>query len=611
MCGIVGYLGTSQAVPQLIQGLQHLEYRGYDSAGLAIWDNFQLNIRRCVGQVAVLAESVEAEPLPGTLGIAHTRWATHGKPSVANAHPQSDSARKIALVHNGVIENQAAIRTLLISQGVEFHSETDTEVLAQLIGMYYSQCGHFEGSVREALKMVDGAYGIAVLCVDAPRTMIIARNGSPLIAGIMRVGEYLVASDAAALAGHASEAVFLKDGELGVLTDGGLQLSTIDAQPVEMTFEPIEQKLEQIDLGLFQHYMHKEIHEQPDSLRMSLTGRIDPGKARITLGGLSALERQLSQVKRVLLFGCGSAWHAGLIGEFLIEELAGLPTEVQYSSELRYRNPLIEEGTLAIAISQSGETADTLAALQEVRLRGATVLGVVNNVGSSIARATDGGVYLHVGPEIGVASTKAFLGQVTVLAMIAAYLGRRKHLSHETLETFLTALQAVPASISKILEQEDQIRSIAERFAGRQNWLYLGRGINYPTALEGALKLKEVSYLHAEGLPAAEMKHGPIAMIDEGMPVVVVATQDVTYQKILSNIEEVRSRGGEVIAVVNQCDPQLARLASEIIHVPATLPLLSPLLSSVPLQLLAYHAALVRGLNVDKPRNLAKSVTVE
>jgi len=611
MCGIVGYLGSSQAVPQLIQGLHHLEYRGYDSAGLAVWNDSRLNIRRCVGQVAVLEKSMIANPLPGTLGIAHTRWATHGKPSIANAHPQADSAKKIALVHNGVIENQAALRTLLTGQGVEFHSETDTEVLAQLIGMYYSQCGHFEGSVREALKMVEGAYGIAVLCADVPRTMIIARNGSSLIAGIMRAGGYLVASDAAVLAGHAAEAVFLKDGELGVITDGGLQLSTIDAQPVEMTFEPIEQKLEQIELGLFQHYMHKEIHEQPDSLRMSLTGRIDPVKATVTLGGLSALDRQLSQMKRVLLFGCGSAWHAGLIGEYLIEELAGLPAEVQYSSELRYRNPLIEEGTLAIAISQSGETADTLAALQEVRLRGATILGVVNNVGSSIARATDGGVYLHVGPEIGVASTKAFLGQVTVLAMMAAYLGRRKHLSRETLETFLTALQAIPDSISKILQQEDQIRVIAERFAERQNWLYLGRGINYPTALEGALKLKEVSYIHAEGLPAAEMKHGPIAMIDKGMPVVVIATQDVTYQKILSNIEEVHSRGGEVIAVVNQCDPQLARLASEIIHVPATLPLLSPLLSSVPLQLLAYHAALVRGLNVDKPRNLAKSVTVE
>lgn len=611
MCGIVGYLGTSPASPLLINGLKHLEYRGYDSAGMATWHDHQLEIRRCVGPVSVLEAAISANPPQGTMGIAHTRWATHGKPSIANAHPQQDTAGKIALVHNGVIENQAAIRTLLIAQGVEFASETDTEVLAQLIGMYYAQCGSFECSVREALKMVEGTFGVAVLCVDVPRTLIVARNGSPLIIGIIREGNYLIASDAAVLAGHAAQAAFLKDGELGILSDDGLQLSTIGAEPVNVTLEHIDQQLDRIELGRFPHYMLKEIHEQPESLRTALRGRIDSQKATVTLGGLAALERQLSQVKRVLLFGCGSAWHAGLIGEYLIEELAGLPTEVQYSSELRYRNPLIEEGTLAIAISQSGETADTLAALQEVRTRGATVLGIVNNVGSSIARETDGGVYLHVGPEIGVASTKAFLGQVTVLSMIAAFLGRRKHLSRETMSTFLMALEAIPEAISQVLLQEAEIREIAERYSGRGNWLYLGRGINYPTALEGALKLKEVSYIHAEGLPAAEMKHGPIAMIDEGMPVVVIATQDVTYQKILSNIEEVRSRGGEVIAIVNQCDPQLKRLAQAVIEVPATIPLLSPLLSSVPLQLLAYHAALTRGLDVDKPRNLAKSVTVE
>lgn len=611
MCGIVGYLGLSSAVPQLIRGLKLLEYRGYDSAGLATWNDGELEIRRCVGQVSNLEEAVAEDPPQGTLGIAHTRWATHGKPSIVNAHPQQDTARKIALVHNGVIENQAAIRTFLLNQGIRFSSETDTEVLAQLIGMYYSQCGQFLCSVRLALQMVEGTFGIAVLCADVPRTMIIARNGSSLIAGMIRNGEYLVASDPSVLAGQAAEAVFLKDGELGVITEQGVELSTIDDRPVDVTLEPIDQKLEQIELGEYQHYMRKEIHEQPESIRLALQGRIDSQKGTVTLGGLSALDRQISQMKRVLLFGCGSAWHAGLIGEYLIEELAGLPTEVQYSSELRYRNPLIEEGTLAIAISQSGETADTLAALQEVRTRGATVLGVVNNVGSSIARETDAGVYLHVGPEIGVASTKAFLGQVTVLAMMAAWLGRRKHLSRDAMTTFLAGLESIPDSISQILNQEEQIRGIAERFAGRQNWLYLGRGINYPTALEGALKLKEVSYLHAEGLPAAEMKHGPIAMIDEGMPVVVIATQDVTYQKILSNIEEVRSRGGEIIAIVNQCDPQMKKLAKEVITVPPTMPLLSPLLASIPLQLLAYHAALVRGLNVDKPRNLAKSVTVE
>ncbi|WP_437230968.1 glutamine--fructose-6-phosphate transaminase (isomerizing) [Planctomicrobium sp. SH661] len=611
MCGIVGYLGSSPAVPHLMAGLKHLEYRGYDSAGLATWHDGKLEVRRSVGPVSALEAEVAKNPPQGSLGIAHTRWATHGKPSIENAHPQRDASGKIAIVHNGVIENQAAIRKLLLEQGIEFHSQTDTEVLAQLIGMYYRQCGQFECSVREALQMVEGTFGLAVLCADEPRTMIVARNGSSLIVGMIREGEYLVASDPAVLAGHASHAAFLKDGELGIVTEAGFELSTIDSKPVSVTLESIDDKLEKIELGEFPHYMLKEIHEQPESLRTALQGRIDSQKATVTLGGLANLERQLSHVKRVLLFGCGSAWHAGLIGEYLIEELAGLPTEVQYSSELRYRNPLIEEGTLAIAISQSGETADTLAALQEVRTRGATVLGIVNNVGSSIARETDAGVYLHVGPEIGVASTKAFLGQVAVLSMIAAYLGRRKHLSRDALAAFLAELDSIPEAISKVLEGEDRIRAIAARYAGRQNWLYLGRGINYPTALEGALKLKEVSYIHAEGLPAAEMKHGPIAMIDEGMPVVVIATKDVTYQKILSNIEEVRSRGGEVIAIVNQCDPQMAQLAAEVIEVPSTMPLLSPLLASIPLQLLAYHAALIRGLNVDKPRNLAKSVTVE
>ncbi|WP_437185661.1 glutamine--fructose-6-phosphate transaminase (isomerizing) [Planctomicrobium sp. SH668] len=611
MCGIVGYLGQADAVPILLNGLKQVEYRGYDSAGLTVWQDQELNTIRTVGQVSVLENEVKSLRPKGTVGIAHTRWATHGKPSVENAHPQRDQRHRIAVVHNGVIENQAAIRQLLVEQGVKFSSETDTEVLAQLIGQDYSKSGDFEASVRSALQRIEGTFGVAVMCVDAPRTIIVARNGSPLIVGVVKNGEYLVASDPAVLAGRASQAIFLKDGEMGVLTDNGIAMTTIHSIPVTPQMETIDQQLERIELGEFPHFMLKEIHDQPVSVKTAMLGRIDSRKPSVILGGLASLERQLSQVKRVLLFGCGSAWHAGLIGEYLIEELAGLPTDVQYSSELRYRNPIIEEGTLAIAISQSGETADTLAALHEVRTRGALTLGIVNSVGSSIARETDGGVYLHVGPEIGVASTKAFLGQITVLAMVAAYLGRRKHLSMDALSAYLSAMEAIPDQISEILLQEDQIRQIALRFADRQNWLYLGRGINYPTALEGALKLKEVSYIHAEGLPAAEMKHGPIAMIDEQMPVVVIATQDVTYQKILSNIQEVRSRGGEVIAVVNQCDPELRRLAKEVIEVPKTIPLLSPMLSSIPLQLLAYHAALARGLNVDKPRNLAKSVTVE
>lgn len=611
MCGIVGYLGTTPAAHLLLTGLKHLEYRGYDSAGLVTLDAGHLQLRRSVGRVSSLAELVQTEPVTGSLGIAHTRWATHGRPTESNAHPHLDQSRKIAIVHNGIIENHGALRTSLEKQGVEFQSETDTEVLVQLIGSCYAQCGKLVSSVCEALKLVQGAYGIAVICKDLPETIVVARQGSPLLVGTVGPGEYLIASDAAALAGRASRAVFLNDGEIASITPGGIELTTISAEPVGIQFESIDQALQQTELGPFDHYMRKEIHEQPQSLRMTLSGRIDSEQARVTLGGLTSFQRQLPHLKRVLLFGCGSAWHAGLIGEYLLEELAGLPTEVQYSSELRYRNPLIEEGTLAIAISQSGETADTLAALQEVRTRGATVLGIVNSVGSSIARETDAGIYLHVGPEIGVASTKAFLGQVTVLAMLAVYLGRRKHLSRDLIVTFLESLERIPALIEETLLLESQIRDMAWQFVERENWLYLGRGINYPTALEGALKLKEVSYIHAEGLPAAEMKHGPIAMIDEGMPVVVVATQDVTYQKILSNIEEVRSRGGEVIAIINQPDQQIERLTKNIILIPRTPPLLSPLVANVPLQLLAYHAALARGLDVDKPRNLAKSVTVE
>jgi len=611
MCGIVGYLGAHPAVSVLLAGLKTLEYRGYDSAGLAVVQNGELAVRKSVGRVSALETLLATDPLPGTVGIAHTRWATHGRPSTANAHPHLDASGRISIVHNGIIENHAALRQCLTEQGITFHSETDTEVLAQLIGHYYTRSGQLLSSIREALQQVQGTFGLALLCADEPDMLIAARQGSPLVIGVSPAGEYFLASDPAALAGHVPQAVFLKDGELAIIRSTGLELTTINAEPVGIDFEPIEQNLQRIALGRFQHYMQKEIHEQPDSLRTALSGRSHAATASVTLGGLTELERRMSGFRRVLLFGCGSAWHAGLIGEYLIEELAALPTEVQYSSELRYRNPLIEEGTLAIAISQSGETADTLAALQEVRTRGACVLGIVNQVGSSIARETDAGVYLHVGPEIGVASTKAFTGQVTVLALLALYLGRRRHLSREAIAGFLEELERVPDLIEQTFALESRMKELAEIFSERQNWLYLGRGINYPTALEGALKLKEVSYLHAEGLPAAEMKHGPIAMIDAGMPVVVIAPRDVTYQKILSNIEEVRSRGGEVIAIVNRPDAQIEKLTRHVVMIPETRPLLSPLVASVPLQLLAYYAALARGLDVDKPRNLAKSVTVE
>lgn len=610
MCGIVGYVGPRQASEILLNGLGKLEYRGYDSAGLSICNDGRLETRRTVGRVKSLADNVSQAPVAGSIGIAHTRWATHGRPSEENAHPHVDARERISLVHNGIIENHAAIRLFLEQQGVVFKSETDTEALAQLIGFFYSRNGDLLGSVRQALCDVQGTFGIVVLCSDAPQTLIAARRGSPLIVGVGE-GEYVISSDASAIITHTSRVVYLEDNEIVTLDPTGMHVATIDAAPVEKEVQLLEMTLEQIELAGFEHHMLKEIFEQPETLRNAMRGRVNVQTGEITLGGLKNCERELPRSHRALLFGCGTAWHAALVGKYLFEDLARIPTAVDYASELRYRNPIVEEGTLAIAVSQSGETADTLAALREVRTKGATVLGVVNSVGSSIARETEAGVYLHVGPEIGVASTKAFTAQVAVLSMLALYLGRRRHLSADRTEIVLRELSQVPEKVARALELSGQVKALAERLAGWENWLYLGRGVNYPLALEGALKLKEISYIHAEGLPAAEMKHGPIAMIDPGMPVVVIAPRDHTYGKILSNIEEVRSRDGRVIAVANEPDRELERLADEVLYVPATIPCLSPLVTVVPLQLLAYHMAVVRGHDVDKPRNLAKSVTVE
>jgi glucosamine--fructose-6-phosphate aminotransferase (isomerizing) len=610
MCGIVGYVGEREAAEILLNGLGQLEYRGYDSAGLTIYEDGRLETRRTVGRVKSLVENVSRTPVSGTIGIAHTRWATHGRPSEENAHPHVDASDRISIVHNGIIENHSAIRSFLEQQGVVFKSETDTEALAQLIGFFYGRNGDLLGSVRQALCDVQGTFGLVVLCADAPRTLIAARRGSPLIVGVGD-GEYLISSDASAIITHTSRVVYLEDNEIVTLDPAGMHVATIDAAPVEKEVQLLEMTLEQIELAGFEHHMLKEIFEQPETLRNAMRGRVNVQTGEITLGGLKACERELPRAHRALLFGCGTAWHAALVGKYLFEELARLPTVVDYASELRYRNPIIEDGTLAIAVSQSGETADTLAALREVKTKGATSLGVVNGVGSSIARETEAGVYLHVGPEIGVASTKAFTAQVAVLTMLALYLGRRRHLSAERTEHVLRELDAVPEKVKQALELGAQMKALAERLSEWDNWLYLGRGVNYPLALEGALKLKEISYIHAEGLPAAEMKHGPIAMIDPGMPVVVIAPRDHTYGKILSNIEEVRSRDGRVIAVANDPDRELERLADEVIYVPATTPCLSPLVTVIPLQLLAYHTAVVRGHDVDKPRNLAKSVTVE
>ncbi len=608
MCGIVGYIGHKQARPVLIEGLKRLEYRGYDSAGVAVIADGRLEACRASGRISGLEAALDESTAAGTLGIAHTRWATHGEPSERNAHPHCDATGQIALVHNGIIENHMALRTYLEGQGVEFRSETDTEVLVQLIGLFFK--GDLEEAVRSALHEVQGTYGIAVVCAEQPDLLIAARKGSPLIIGIGD-GEYLVASDASAIVEHTTQAVYLADSEMCVLSRDGFRTTTLDAAPVAKQIQDVEFSLDEIELGGYEHFMLKEIVEQPEALGMCLRGRIDSREGRVHLGGIADYARELVRAKRIILTACGTAWHAGLIGEYLFEDLARLPTETEYASEFRYRNPLINDGTVVIAVSQSGETADTLAALREARDRGALALGIVNVVGSSIARETDAGVYLHVGPEIGVASTKAFVGQVSVLAMLAADLGRRTHLSADRAASFLDALARIPEQIGRIVEQSDAIRAVTERYVEQENWLYLGRGYNYPVALEGALKLKEISYIHAEGMPAAEMKHGPIALIHPGMPAVFVATRGSQYEKILGNIEEVRSRGGHVLAVATEGDEQIGKLAEHVFRVPDTLEPLQPLLTVIPLQLLAYHAAVLRGCNVDKPRNLAKSVTVE
>jgi len=611
MCGIIGYLGLRTAVPILLTGLRRLEYRGYDSAGVALAREGVIEIHRAVGRVSQLEELLGEDFPHATLGIAHTRWATHGRPSEANAHPHRDASGRIALVHNGIVENHAALRKALEAEGIVFRSETDTEALAQLVG-YYRERGanDLRSAVVRALRDVTGTFGIAVISADEPDTLVVARRGSPLLVGVGD-GEWIVASDGSAIVEHTSQVIYLHDNEVVTLRPDGLRATNLDDAPVVKEQSTLELSLEEIELGGFQHYMAKEIHEQPRSLRAALAGRMDAAEGRARLGGLAPMERDLGRLRRLQLFGCGTAWHACLVGEYLFEELARLPTEVEYASELRYRNPIVEEGTMAIAVSQSGETADTLAALREMKLKGAMPFGVVNAVGSSIAREADAGIYLHVGPEIGVASTKAFTGQVAVMALLAIDFGRRRHLSPERTSQYLRGLEAIPDQLERVLLLEDEVRRVTERYIDRHNWLYLGRGVNYPVALEGALKLKEISYLHAEGMPAAEIKHGPLALIEPGMPVVVIAPRDHTYDKVLSNIEEVRGRGGRIIAVASEGDDEIGRIADEVLRVPETLPLLSPLLTVVPLQLMAYHAALLRGMNVDKPRNLAKSVTVE
>jgi glucosamine--fructose-6-phosphate aminotransferase (isomerizing) len=616
MCGIVAYLGNKVAQPILIEGLKRLEYRGYDSAGVALLGGGAIKVKKTKGRISALEEILDAPAEADSLGIAHTRWATHGEPNTANAHPHLDYTGKIAVVHNGIIENYATLKTWLQNEGVAFASETDTEVIANLIGWFYAgeneEAGRnkFEWAVQRALRELHGTYGLAILCRDFPDTLIGAKKGSPLILGVGS-NEYILASDAAAIVEHTTQAIYLADNEMIIVTPKAFHTKTIANVTVAKDLEEIEFSLEQIELGGFEHHMLKEIFEQPNALTTCMGGRIDRQNNQIKLGGIASYLRELTRTKRLIMTACGTAFHAGLVGEFLFEKLARIPTETEYASEFRYRNPIIEDQTVVIAISQSGETADTLAAVEQAKERGATVLGIVNVVGSSIARATDAGIYLHVGPEIGVASTKAFTAQVTVLAMLAIELGRRRHISSSKADALIHELSLIPDKIRTILDKSGDIKQIAAANLDEDNWLFLGRGFNYPVALEGALKLKEISYIHAEGLPAAEMKHGPIALIADGMPAVFIATAGPQYDKIMGNIEEVRARGGKTIVVATEGDENIKAHADHLITVPDTPELFQPLLTVLPLQLLAYHAAVLRGHDVDKPRNLAKSVTVE
>ncbi len=619
MCGIVAYLGKKAAQPILIEGLKRLEYRGYDSAGVALLDDGTIRVKKTSGRISAL-EGVLSDPCSGeTLGIGHTRWATHGKPNTVNAHPHVDWTNKVAVVHNGIIENYAALRKWLQNEGVIFTSETDSEVISNLIGYLYASAHEpgeaddqnaFEWAVQQALRKLHGTFGLAILCSDFPGVLIGAKRGSPLILGVGNT-EYILASDAAAIVEHTTQAIYLADNEMVIIRSDGFHTKTIENVTITKDLKQIEFSLDQIELGGFQHYMLKEIFEQPAALSTCMGGRIDAHDGKIKLGGIRDCLREMTRARHIIFTACGTAFHAGLVGEFLLEHLARIPVETEYASEFRYRNPIIEDGTIVIAISQSGETADTLAAVEQAKERGATVMGIVNVVGSTIARTTDTGIYLHAGPEIGVASTKAFTAQVAVLSMLAIELGRRRHVSSSQATEYIEQLSQIPEKIEQILQLSDHIRDIASANVDKENWLFLGRGFNYPVALEGALKLKEISYIHAEGLPAAEMKHGPIALIADGMPAVFIATAGPQYDKIMGNIEEVKARGGKAIVVATEGDEYIGQRADHLITVPEAPELLQPMLTVIPLQLLAYHAAVLRGHDVDKPRNLAKSVTVE
>jgi len=612
MCGIVGYVGSKNAYPILIKGLYRLEYRGYDSAGIALFDE-GLKLYKSHGKVADLEKLMQGQSLEGNIGIAHTRWATHGEPNDVNAHPHYSPSQKLAIIHNGIIENYGSLKAELINRGYTFKSDTDTEVLIHLIEDIQENEGlTLEEAVRIALNQVVGAYAIVIISQEHPDQLIVAKKGSPLVIGVGD-DEYFVASDASPIIEYTKDVVYLEDEEMAIIPrKGNLCVKTIKNQQKTPYVHHLEMQLSSIEKGGFAHFMLKEIYEQPRSIKDSMRGRLNAAKGIISLGGIIDYQQKLMQCKRIIIVACGTSWHAGLVGEYLFEDLARIPVEVEYASEFRYRNPIIDENDVVIAISQSGETADTLAAIELAKTKGATIIGICNVVGSSIARATHAGSYTHAGPEIGVASTKAFTAQVTILSLMALSIaGKKGSISRSRYHELLSDMEAIPEKVEKTLQVNDSILALAKIFQDARNFLYLGRGYNFPVALEGALKLKEISYIHAEGYPAAEMKHGPIALIDEEMPVVVIATKKGSYDKVVSNIQEVKARKGVIIAIVTEGDEVVRDMADHVIEIPETDEAFVPLVATIPLQLLSYHIAVLRGCNVDQPRNLAKSVTVE
>jgi glucosamine--fructose-6-phosphate aminotransferase (isomerizing) len=611
MCGIVGYIGFRDAYPIIIKGLQRLEYRGYDSAGIALLDT-ELKVYKKAGKVSDLQNFVKGLNLSGTTGMGHTRWATHGAPSDRNSHPHSSGDRKLTIIHNGIIENYGIIKEALVAKGHVFKSDTDTEVLIHLVEDIIHETGlDLQEAVRIALNRVIGAYAIVIMSADEPDLLIAARKGSPMVIGVGE-GEYFIASDATPIVEYTKNVIYLNDNEIAYVRREGLLVKNIDNTVQTPYIQELDLKLEMLEKGGYDHFMLKEIYEQPRSIRDCMRGRIYPQQGKVQLGGIKEYAEKLKNVDRIIIVACGTSWHAGLVGEYLIEEYARVSVEVEYASEFRYRNPIITEKDLVIAISQSGETADTMAALELAKEKGATIFGICNVVGASIPRTTDAGVYTHAGPEIGVASTKAFTAQVTVLTLMAFYIAQQRGtITQSKLVEYLTELDQVPELVEKALTSNEHVKEIAARFKDSSNCLFLGRGSSFPVALEGALKLKEISYIHAEGYPAAEMKHGPIALIDDAMPVIFIATKNSSYEKVVSNIQEVKARGGHVIAIVSEGDTQVREMAEYVIEIPQTSEAFVPLLATIPLQLLAYHIAVMRGCNVDQPRNLAKSVTVE